>query len=344
VLFLSFGKQESTGDIGVKRREFITLLGGVAAAWPLAARAQRPGMPVIGFLSSDAPAATIAPPIAGFYQGLREAGYIEGKNVVIEYRWAEGHNDRLPGLAADLVERQVAVIVTVGGTPPALAAKAATATIPILFHVGTDPIAFGLVASLNRPGGNLTGVTALFDEVAPKRLELLHELVPDRTAVALLVNPTNPNAESQARDMERAARRLGLQFHILEAKADPDFDVAFAALAKLRAGSLVIGGDAFLDDRRERIAALAVRDAVPTISFARSFPLAGGLMSYGGSLAEGYRIVGTYTGRVLKGEKPADLPVMQATKVELVINLKTAKTLGLTVPLTLQASADEVIE
>jgi putative ABC transport system substrate-binding protein len=328
----------------IRRRQFIALLGSAAAAWPRRARAERAAMPIIGFLSSESPPTAYAPRIAGFHQGLGEAGYVEGKNVAVEYRWAGGQNDQLPGLAADLVGRRVAAIVTVGGTPPALAAKAATATIPILFHVGTDPIAFGLVASLNRPGGNLTGVTALFDEVAPKRLELLHELVPARMVVALLVNPSNPNAESQAKDMDQAARRLGLKLHILHAKSESDFDSAFAALAQLRAGALLIGGDAFLDNRSERIAALAVRDAVPTISFARSFPAAGGLMSYGGNLAEGYRLVGTYAGRILRGDKPADLPVMQATKLELVINLKTAKALSLTVPDKLLVAADEVIE
>jgi putative tryptophan/tyrosine transport system substrate-binding protein len=331
----------------MKRRGFITLLGG-ATAWPLAARSQRAPMPVLGFLSSETPGATVAPRIAAFHQGLGEAGYTEGQNVAIEYRWAEGQNkgqnNRLTGLAADLVQRQVKAIVAVGGTPPALAAKAATGVIPILFAVGTDPIAFGLVASLNRPGGNLTGVTALFDEVAPKRLELLHELVPTSTVVALLANPSNPNVESQSKGLEQAARSLGLQMYTLHAKAESDIDAAFAAMAGLRVRALLIGGDAFLDNRSQQIAALAARDSIPTMSFARSFPAAGGLMSYGGSFAEMYRLVGTYTGRVLKGEKPADLPVMQVTKVELVINIRTAKALGLTVPQTLLVAADEVIE
>jgi putative tryptophan/tyrosine transport system substrate-binding protein len=327
----------------LKRRSFIILLGG-AAAWPLAAQAQRAPMPVLGFLSSETPGATVAPRIAAFHQGLGEAGYTEGQNVAIEYRWAEGQNNRLIGLAADLVQRQVNAIVAVGGTPPALAAKAATGVIPILFAVGTDPIAFGLVASLNRPGGNLTGVTALFDEVAPKRLELLHELVPTSTVVALLANPSNPNVESQSKGLEQAARSLGLRMYTLHAKAESDIDAAFAAMAELRVRALLIGGDAFLDNRSQQIAALAARDAIPTMSFARSFPAAGGLMSYGGSFAEMYRLVGTYTGRILKGEKPADLPVMQVTKVELVINIRTAKALGLTVPQTLLVAADEVIE
>jgi putative tryptophan/tyrosine transport system substrate-binding protein len=250
----------------------------------------------------------------------------------------------LPALAVDLIGRQVAVIVAAGGTPPALAAKAATTEIPIVFGVGTDPIAFGLVASLNRPGGNLTGVTALFDEVAPKRLELLHELVPATTIVALLVNPTNPNAETQSTDLQQTARKLGLQLHILSAKAERDFDTVFEAVSQLRVGALLIGGDAFFVGQRDRLVTLAARHAIPAIYFDRKFVAAGGLMSYGGSLTETFRLIGVYTGRILKGGKPADLPVQQSTKVELVINLKTAKALGLTFPITLLGRADEVIE
>jgi putative ABC transport system substrate-binding protein len=328
--------------MGMKRRKFLGIVGG-AAAWPLAARAQQPAMPVIGILGSQS-RAYAASNIAAFRRGLSETGYVEGKNVAIEYRWGEGQNYRLPALAADLVQRQVAVIVTVGGTPPPLAAKAATTTIPIVFSVGTDPIAFGLVRSLNRPGANLTGVTSLFDEVAPKRLELLHDLVPATTIIALLVNPTNPNSETQSRDLQEAARNRGLRLHVLNASAERDFDAVFATIAQLRAGALLIGGDPFLDSRGEQIAVLAARDGVPTISFARSFPAGGGLMSYGPSLSESYYQVGVYTGRILKGEKPADMPVQQSTKFDLVINLKTAKALGLTVPPTLLATADEVIE
>ena len=329
----------------MQRREFIKLIGGAAAAWPLAARAQqRQPMPVIGILGSQSPAA-LASEIAAFRRGLSETGYVEGQNVAIEYRWAEGQNDRLPALAVDLVGWQVAVIVAAGGTPPALAAKAATAEIPIVFGVGTDPIAFGLVASLNRPGGNLTGVTALFDELAPKRLELLHELIPAATTIALLVNPTNPNAATQSTDLQQPARKLGLQLHILYARAERDFDTVFEAVSQLRVGALLIGGDAFFDgSARDSLVALAARHAIPAIYFNRKFVAAGGLMSYGGSLTDMFRLIGIYTGRILKGERPTELPVQQATKIELVINLKTANALGLTVPPALLVAADEVIE
>jgi putative tryptophan/tyrosine transport system substrate-binding protein len=327
----------------MRRREFIGLIGGISAIWPLAARAQQPALPVIGLLGSASPDLW-ADRLRPFRHGLSETGYVEGNNVVIEYRWAEGQNDRLPALAANLVRHKVTVIAVLGNTPSTLAAKAATSTIPIVFVVGVDPVEAGLVASLNRPGGNLTGVTTLDVEVGAKRLELLHELVPSVTVVALLVNPTSPKlAESTTKDLQEAARTLGLQLHVLHASTERDFDTVFAALVRLGAGALVIGTDAFFDSRREQLAALAVRYAVPTI-YAGGFALAGGLMSYGGSYTDAFHQVGVYTGRILKGEKPAELPVARSTKVELFINLKTAKALGLTVPLSLLGRADEVIE
>jgi putative ABC transport system substrate-binding protein len=327
----------------MRRREFITLLGGAAAAWSLAARAQQPGMPVIGFLGIASPE-TFADRLRAFRLGLSEIGYVEGQNVAIEYRWAEGQYDRLPALAADLVRRQVTVIVAPGGIPSALAAKAATATIPTVFETGADPVAVGLVASLNRPGGNVTGVTSLNSEVEPKRLEVLHELAPGTTVVARLVNPTNPRAEADTREVEAAARTLGLQIHLLHASNDHDIDAAFATPIKLQAGALMIAADPFFNSRSERLAALAIRHAVPAIAQPRDFPAAGGLMSYGGSVTESHRQAGRYVGRILKGEKPADLPVQQVTKVELIINLRTAKALGITFPLALLGRADEVIE
>jgi len=325
----------------VKRRDFITLLGGAAAAWPLAARAQQAALPAVGFLNGGS-SWEYAQMADAFRKGLGETGYIEGRNVWIEYRWAEGRYERLPALAADLVRRQVSVIAA--NTPASPIAKAATTSIPIVFLTSADPVAAGLVASLNRPGGNLTGVAVLNVEVGPKRLELLHEAVPAASVVALLINPINPNSERQSKDMQAAARSLGLQLHALHASTERDFDTAFARLVHLRAGALIIGADAFFINQSEQLAALALRHAVPAIATYREFVAAGGMMSYGGDLADSFRIMGVYSGRILKGEKAADLPVQQETKFALIINLKTAKALGLTVPLPLLGRADEVIE
>ena len=327
----------------MKRREFISLLGNAAATWTLAARAQQPAMPVIGYLGAQSPAA-FASRVRAFRQGLGETGYVEGRNVAIEFRWAEGQQNRLSALAADLAGRRVAVIVAPGGAPAALAAKSATATIPIVFEMGADPIAMGLVGSLNRPGGNLTGVSSLNVEVTPKRLEILHELVPTAAVVAVLINPTSPTADSQLRDLQAAARALGLQFHVLHAGTERDFDTVFVTLLQLRAGGLVVASDGFFGTHGEQLAALPVRHAVPAIHQSRDFSIAGGLISYGGNFVESHRQAGVYTGRILKGENPADLPVQLVTKVELFINLKAAKTLGITVPLSLLGRADEVIE
>src|SRR5215468_10151384 len=324
----------------MRRREFICFFGSVVATWPLAARAQRSAMPVIGFINA-APAQSYGPQLTAFLKGLDEKGYVDGRNVTIEYRWAEGHNDRLPSMAADLVRRQVAVIAATT-TPAALAAKTATSIIPIVFTTVGDPVQLHLVTSLNRPGGNVTGVTQLNVEVAPKRLELLHELVPTASVVALLVNPTNPNAETNTKEMQAAAHTLGLDLHILNAGTERDFDPAFAKLIQMRAGGLVIGADNLFVSRTEQLAALALRYKVPTIYQFRDFAVAGGLLSYGTDFREAYRLAGNYTGRVLKGEKPADLPVQQATKVEFYINLKTAKALGLNVPAAMQARADVI--
>jgi putative tryptophan/tyrosine transport system substrate-binding protein len=329
-------------ETAMRRREFICLIGSVAATWPLAARAQQSAMPVIGFINA-APAQSYGPQLAAFLKGLDEKGYVDGRNVTIEYRWAEGHIDRLPSMAADLVRRQVTVIAATT-TPAALAAKAATTTIPIVFTTVGDPVQLHLVTSLNRPGGNVTGVTQLNVEVAPKRLELLHQLVPTASVMALLVNPTNPNSETNTKDLQAAARTLGLELHVVNASTERDFDAVFAKLIQLRAGGLVIGAGDLFSSRSEQLAALALRHAVPTIYQSRDFAVAGGLLSYGTDFRETYRLAGNYTGRVLKGEKPADLPVQQATKVEFYINLKTAKALGLNVPAAMQARADEMIE
>ena len=331
----------------IKRREFITLLGSAAVASsflrPSVARAQQPAMPVIGFLSS-ASSDQDAGRLRGFRQGLNEAGYVEGRNVAIEYRWAEEQNNRLPALAADLVNRQVAVIATAGQALGAFAAKAATKTIPIVFLIGGDPVALGLVDSLNRPGGNLTGVSTLSAELEPKRLELLHGLLPTATTIGALINPTNPNAATQSRDLQAAARTLGLKLQILNADAERDFDGVFAKLVELQAGGLVIATDGLFISRGEHLSALAARHAIPAIFQFRAFAEAGGLMSYGGSLADMYRQSGAYAARILKGEKPADLPVQASTKYYTVLNLKTAKALGLELPPMLLARADEVIE
>jgi putative ABC transport system substrate-binding protein len=327
----------------MQRREFITLLGGAAAAWPFPAHAQQPAMPVIGFMNA-ASAQSYTRHLSAFLKGLSETGYVDGQNVAIEYRWAEGKNDRLPAMVADLVHRQVAVIAATS-TPAALAAKAATTTIPIVFETGGDPIRLGLVPSLSRPGGNVTGVTQTNVETTPKRLQLLHELVPTASIVALLINPTDPAiAETTTKDVQAAARALGLELHVLTASTESDLDGVFPKLTQLRAGGLVIGSGTFFTGRSEQLGALTVRHTVPAVYDKREFALAGGLMSYGSDIRDSYHLAGVYTGRILKGEKPANLPVQQATKVELLINLKTAKALGLNVPNTLIGRADQVIE
>ncbi len=326
----------------MKRRQFITALGGGAALWPLVLRAQQPAIPVVGFLNSTS-SVGYSPYVAAFRDGLKESGYVEGKNVVIEYRWAEGHYDQLPAMAADLVLRQVSVIVA--NTPANLAAKAATKTIPVVFTTGSDPVKIGLVASLNRPGGNVTGVTSLTVEVMPKRLELARVLMPTATDVALLVNPNNSRrVEGLLKDVHAAADSLGLRLHVLQAATEADIDNAFAGFAQLKAGVLVIGPDPLFSANSKMLAELSLRYSVPTIYEFQAFAEAGGLMSYGGSNKESYRWAGVYTGRILKGAKPADLPVQQSTTVELIINLKTAKALGLTIPPPLLARADGVIE
>jgi putative ABC transport system substrate-binding protein len=332
----------------MKRRDFITLLGGAAAACPRVAAAQLPAMPLIGYLSSGSQQG-FASRLAAFRRGLQEIGYREGQNLAVEYRWAEGHEDRLPAMAAELVQRRVSVLATPGGVSPARAAKAATAAIPIVFETGVDPVAAGLVGSLSRPGGNITGVTSLNVEVGPKRFELLRQLKPDATAAALLVNPSNPNSQTVITEARQATRTLNLELHLLEASSDGEFEGVFAKLAELQVGGLVLGGlvvapDPFFISRSGRIAALTIRHATVAIFHTREFVAAGGLLSYGGSTAESHRQAGIYTGRILKGDKPADLPVQQITKVELFINGNTAKALGLELPPMLLAIADEVVE
>jgi putative ABC transport system substrate-binding protein len=325
----------------MRRRKFISLLGSAAAGWPLAARAQET-MPVVGFLGSGTAESTTSE-LTGFRQGLNEAGYVEGRNVIVEYRWSEGQKSRLSTLAADLVHHQVGVIAVMGNTV-ALTAKATTASIPIVFQVGNDPVAAGLVASLARPGGNVTGVTTLSAEILAKRLALLHEWVPAISNIALLVNPANRDSENSKRNAEAAAQRLGLQLNVILASTPAEIDAAFKSLGQLQAGAAVVAPDEFFNSRSEQLAALALRYAVPTTYQYRKFAASGGLMSYGANITDAYRLVGVYTGQILKGAQPADLPVQQASKVELIINLKTAKALGLTVPQSLLVAADEVIE
>jgi putative tryptophan/tyrosine transport system substrate-binding protein len=324
----------------LKRRNFIALLGG-AAAWPLTLRAQQPAMPVIGFLNSES-LDLYEQFVRAFHRGLNEAGFVEGRNVVVEYRWAEGNYERLPALADELARRHVAVIVA--NPPSVLPAKAASATIPIIFTTSLDPVAAGIVRSLSRPGGNLTGLTSLNVEMEPKRLELLHELVPTASVIAALVNPAGPNAEIQSRGLEAAARTLGVQLHLLHASTEAEFDQAFASVAQRGAGALLICADPLFVSRSAELAALAARHAVPSIWQGSEFVAAGGLASYGTSIAYLYHQLGIYAGRILKGEKPAELPVQQVAKIELVINLKTARALGITVPLPLLGRADDVIE
>ena len=326
----------------MKRREFI--VGSMAAAWPVVARAQQGAMPVIGLLISFSIDQNSQLLLAAFRDGLKETGYEEGRNAAIEYISAEGHYDRLPALAADLVRRRVTVIAAVGGSPAAAAAKLATTSIPIVFQVGVDPVRDGLVSSMNRPGGNMTGVSNLAVQIGPKRLQLLHELLPATTVVAVLINPARSGGEAESSELQAVARTLGIQLHIQHASTDHDLDTVFASLAERRVGGILISGDPFFNSRNQKIAALALRHSVPAVYQFREFATAGGLISYGSSQTDMYRLAGAYTGRILKGEKPADLPIQQSTKAELIINLKTAKTLGISVPTALLVRADEVLE
>ena len=327
----------------MRRREFIVVFGGAAAAWPLIVSAQQSTMPVIGFLNVASPG-PLRQQIAAFREGLKESGYVEGQNVAVEYRWAEGQYERLPELAADLVRQQVSVIFVGGGAPAVLAAKAATTTIPIVFSTGGDPVRSGLVASLNQPSGNITGVYHFATGLEAKRLGLLHEMLPKATPIAVLINPNYADAENQLRDVQEAAARLGVQLVVVRANAESDFNAAFSTVVQQRSGALLVCASPFFNNRREQLVVLAARHALPTIYEWRDFAAAGGLMSYGTSLADAYRQVGVYAGQILKGAKPVDLPVVQSTRFELVINLSTAKALGIEVPPTLLARADEVIE
>jgi putative ABC transport system substrate-binding protein len=326
----------------IRRRELVGALGA-AAAWPVAARAQQPAMPVVGFLGGPS-AAPYARYVAAVHQGLKEVGYVEHQNVAMEYRWADGQYDRLPAMASDLVSRRVAVIVPIGGAPATLAAKAATSTIPIVFNLGADPIRLGLVSNLNRPGGNITGIAMMTLEIETKRLELLHELAPGSISIAILLNPSNAQAQSQEREAQAAARIIGRQVLVLKASTEHEIVDAFATLARERAGALLVGGDTFFTSQVTLLAVLTAHYSIPTIYPFKSYVDAGGLMSYGSSLLDAYRQTGVYAGRVLKGEKPADLPIVQPTKFELVINLKIAKAVGIAIPPMLLARADEVIE